>query len=84
MLELNTKLMHSDILRRLNTIKKPQKHLTSKLGISRATFWRLSAGKDITMQTFLTLVTWLEKEPTRYIKPKQNENTLRLHNRNSR
>ena len=82
MLELDTKLMHSDILKRLNAIKKPQKYLTDKLGISRATFWRLSTGNDITMQTFLKLVTWLEKEPTRYIKPQQNEKTHRIHNRN--
>ena len=81
MLELDTKLMHSDILKRLNAIKKPQKYLTDKLGISRATFWRLSTGNDITIQTFLKLVTWLEKEPTRYIKTKQNEKKNSIYNR---
>lgn len=66
MLTLDTKLMHKDILKRLNLIKKPQKHLTEKLNISRSTFWRLQNGKDITMKTFLILVFWLENEPTRY------------------
>lgn len=37
MLELNTKLIHSDILKRLNAIKKPQKPLT--LGSLDRIFW---------------------------------------------
>ena len=73
MLELDTKLMHSDILKRLNAIKKPQRYITDKLGISRSTFWRLSTGQDITIETFLTLINWLEKEPNRYIKETKNE-----------
>lgn len=68
MLTLDNKLMHKDILKRLNSIKKPQRHLTEKLGISRATFFRLSKGHDITMHTFLTLANWLEKDLERYIK----------------
>ena len=83
MLELDTKLMHSDILKRLNAIKKPQRYITDKLGISRATFWRLSTGQDITMETFLTLITWLEKEPNRYIKETKNEKKNRIYNRNN-
>ena len=81
MLELDTKLMHSDILKRLNAIKKPQRYITDKLGISRSTFWRLSTGQDITMETFLTLITWLEKEPNRYIKETKNEKKNRIFNR---
>jgi len=83
MLELDTKLMHSDILKRLNAIKKPQRYITDKLGISRSTFWRLSTGQDITMETFLTLITWLEKEPNRYIKETKNEKKNRIYNRSS-
>lgn len=83
MLELDTKLMHSDILKRLNAIKKPQRYITDKLGISRSTFWRLSTGQDITMETFLTLITWLEKEPNRYIKETKNEKKNRIYNRNN-
>ena len=81
MLELDTKLMHSDILKRLNAIKKPQRYITDKLGISRSTFWRLSTGQDITMETFLTLITWLEKEPNRYIKETKNEKKNSIYNR---
>ena len=83
MLELDTKLMHSDILKRLNAIKKPQRYITDKLGISRSTFWRLSTGQEITMETFLTLITWLEKEPNRYIKETKNEKKNRIYNRNN-
>lgn len=66
-MRLNTKRMHGDILRRLSSIDKPQKYLTSKLGISRATFWRLGQGKEITVSTFLTLVKWLDKDANYYI-----------------
>ena len=81
MLELDTKLMHSDILKRLNAIKKPQRYITDKLGISRSTFWRLSTGQDITIETFLTLINWLEKEPNRYIKETKNEKKNSIYNR---
>ena len=81
MLELDTKLMHSDILKRLNAIKKPQRYITDKLGISRSTFWRLSTGQDISMETFLTLINWLEKEPNRYIKETKNEKKNSIYNR---
>ena len=77
MLELDTKLMHKDILIRLNRIKKPQRHLTKKLNIARSTFWRISKNRDITMNTFLILVYWLEYDPSRYIKKMKNETTTR-------
>ena len=83
MLELDTKLMHSDILKRLNAIKKPQRYITDKIGISRSTFWRLSTGQDITIETFLTLINWLEKEPNRYIKETKNEKKNSIYNRSS-
>lgn len=62
--------MHLDILKRLNSINKPQKYLTKKLGISRATFWRLSQGHELKMNTFLKLVEWLEMPLERYINHK--------------
>ena len=64
---LDTKKMHRDILRRLNSIDKPQKYLTEKLGVSRATFWRLSQGHEMKTNTFLRLVEWLEHDVNRYI-----------------
>ena len=78
MLELDTKLMHKDILKRLNAIKKPQQHLTKKINVARSTFWRISQNKDITMNTFLKLVHWLEHDPSRYIKKRKNENKRSL------
>lgn len=66
-MRLKTKLMHRDILIRLNSINKPQRYLTEKLGISRSTLWRLNLEKDITVETFLKLVQWLERSPERYI-----------------
>jgi predicted DNA-binding transcriptional regulator AlpA len=65
---LDTQKMHSDILRRLNSINKPQRYLTQKLGVSRATFWRLSKGQELKVNTFLKLVEWLEHDVNRYLK----------------
>jgi len=73
-MSLDTKKIHFDILKRLNSINKPQRHLTEKIGISRATFWRLSKGHDITTSTFFILVEWLEKDINRYIKNINHEN----------
>lgn len=71
MLILDTKKIHADILKRLNKIKKPQRHLTTKLGVSRATFWRLSQGHELKVNTFLKLVNWLEKDVNDYLKIKK-------------
>jgi len=67
---LDTKKIHKDILIRLIKIEKPQKYLTEKIGISRATFWRLSKGEahELKVGTLLKLVDWLEKDITHYIK----------------
>lgn len=66
-MKLDTVKMHSDILKRLNSIGRPQRYLTKKLGVSRATFWRLSQGHELKVNTFLKLVEWLEKDINRYI-----------------
>ena len=71
---LKTQLIHTDILKRLNEIKKPQRYITEKLNISRSTMFRMSQNKDITMNTFLTLLNWLNYEPNRYIKPRHRWN----------
>jgi plasmid maintenance system antidote protein VapI len=63
----DTKKMHTDILRRLNSIKKPQRYLTEKLGVHRSTLYRISQGNDITTKTFLTLIKWLDYPAERYL-----------------
>jgi hypothetical protein len=63
----DTRLIHKDILKKLNAINKPQRYLTEKLNISRATFWRMQQGKRITIDVFLTVLNWLDNEPQRYI-----------------
>lgn len=66
-MKLDTVKMHRDILRRLNSINKPQKYLTEKLGVSRATFHRLSKGHEMKVNTFLKLVEWMEKDVNEYL-----------------
>jgi len=67
MLIFDSKKMHSDILKKLYLVGKPQKYLTEKLNVSRSTFWRLSQNKEVTMQSFLILINWLDKDPNKYI-----------------
>jgi hypothetical protein len=73
MMLLDTALMHKDILKKLYAIEKPQRYLTEKLKISRSTLFRMSHNKELTMTTFLILITWLDECPSRYIKPKQRK-----------
>ena len=67
MYTIDTKKLHKDILKKLSYVKKPQRHLTEKLNVSRSTFWRLSQGKTIEFETFFILIDWLYKEPNDYI-----------------
>ena len=70
-MRLRTDKMHKDILKRLNSINKPQRYLTEKLGVARSTMWRLGQGKDITVSTFLILAEWLDdgiQDINKYIK----------------
>ena len=73
MYQLNTKKLHTDILKKLNEINKPQRYLPNKIGVSRMVLWRIQNNGEITMKTFLRLLDWLDKEPGRYIKWTKNK-----------
>lgn len=64
---LDTKQMHRDIIKKLNKDMLPQRHLTEQLGIGRATFWRLSKGHELKVNTFLKLLTWLDRDINIYL-----------------
>jgi len=65
--------LHTDILKRLNELKRPQQYLENKLIISRATIFRLSKDKEILFETFFKLIDWLGEEPEKYIKLKKQK-----------
>lgn len=73
MYQINTKKLHTDILKKLNEINKPQRYLPNKIGVSRMVLWRIQNNGEITMKTFLRLLDWLDKEPGRYIKWTKNK-----------
>ena len=74
----DAKKMHSDILKRLNKINKSQRHLKeTSIGVERSTLYRLSQNKHITMETFLILVEWLDKDANYYIKKDKTDGTAR-------
>ena len=75
-MELDTNKIHRHILKKLNRLNKPQKYLAEKLIISRVTFYRLSLGKDITVETLFKLVQWLDKDINSYIKYNGEEKRL--------
>jgi len=66
-LKVDTIRLHSDILARLNRLGKPQKYLVEKLKISRSVFFRLSVGHEMSLDTFLKLVNWIDRDINDYI-----------------
>jgi transcriptional regulator with XRE-family HTH domain len=66
-ISLNTARIHRAILKKLNELDKPQAYLNERIGISRATLWRLSQNKDITMETYFKLIQWLDVDFDEYI-----------------
>lgn len=64
---INYNLLHSRVLKKLNEINKPQKHLSEKLKISRVTLFRISKNNEITIETFLKLVNWLDEDVNKFI-----------------
>jgi len=66
-LTFKTRKMHTDIIKRLDSIKKPRYYLEKKLGISHTVFQRMNKQKHITMKTFIILLEWLDKDASEYI-----------------
>ena len=64
---INSSLLHTRILQRLNAINKPQRELPKRLKINRSTLFRMSKNKPITMETFLNVVHWLDEDPNKFI-----------------
>lgn len=65
--------LHKEILKKLNSIKKPQRFLDNKKSsvISRSTLQRMRTGKPILMETYFKLIEWLEEEPMKFLKYKR-------------
>ena len=59
--------LHSDILARLNRLGKPQRYFSEKLKISRSVLFRLSVGHEMSLDTFLKIVNWLDRDINDYI-----------------
>ena len=67
-MKINHQMMHRDIVRRLNSINKPQSHLAKRLEIGRSTIWRLNKGKEISTTNFFKIIAWLDNGIEKYIK----------------
>lgn len=72
---IDRKKLHTDILKRLNEIEKPQRYLEKRINISRATIYRLlKKDANLDFSTFFKLIDWLSEEPETYIKLKKMKN----------
>lgn len=65
---LNNEKLSRDLYKRLNEIEKPQAYICDRLGLTRSTFWRISRGRPITLETFFKLMGWLDADLNQYIK----------------
>lgn len=64
--------IHTDILKRLKELQKPQRYLEKRINLSRATLSRLlKKDADIEFSTFFKLINWLGENPEKYIKIKR-------------
>ena len=81
-MKLNHDKLHTDVLIKLKRLNTSQRLGCKKIGISRATLNRLSKGKPIFLETYLTLVDWLESNLEYYIE--RDERPAYIQNRISR
>lgn len=65
-MKFNQKLLDIDLKKKQFYELKSEKETNKEIGISRATRWRISKGKEMTMATFLKCLEWLNQEPNRY------------------
>lgn len=68
MYTLDTDRLYRDVTKKRYKAKLSQNDVVREIDLSRSTFFRLSHDKDITMHTFLKLITWLDTDANRYIK----------------
>ena len=66
-MELDTIMLHRHIVRKLRLMSEPQRYLTERVGVSRATMWRLTQGHELKTNTLLKLVEWLDEDINKYI-----------------
>lgn len=60
--------MHTDIVRKLNRLNVSQRQASEKIGISRATIFRVYKQKPILLETYIKITDWLEQDLDYYIK----------------
>jgi len=75
---LDRKKLHTDILKRLNQLGKPQRYLEKRINLSCATLSRLlKEDSSLNFDTFFKLIDWLSEEPETYIKLKKIEKSCK-------
>lgn len=66
--ELNQKILHIDINKYQRGLMWSEKQMNNAMGICKATRYRISVGKPITMETFLKCISFLDTDVTRYFR----------------
>lgn len=71
---IDRKKLHTNILKRLNQLEKPQRYLETRINLSRSTLHRLlKEDANLDFVTFFKLINWLGEEPKKYIKFKKDQ-----------
>lgn len=60
-------LLHRDVKSKMRLSAMSQNEMVENIGVARSTLWRLSKGKDITLETLIKLLEWTKKDINRYI-----------------
>lgn len=68
--------MHTDIVKKLNRLNISQRQASERIGISRATIFRVSKYKPLQLETYIKITDWLEKDLNYYIKVKKRPNYI--------
>ena len=64
---VNYKLLHTDIIKKLNSLKLSQRSGAKQMGVSRSTINRIYNAKPLLLETYLLITDWLHKDLEKYI-----------------
>ena len=65
-MDFNYKILDMDIRKTQFTNEMSEKQVCTKIGISRATLWRMGLGKPVTMEVFCKMAAFTKMPVERY------------------
>ena len=79
-MKINYNLLHLELIKKIHKLNLTQNQACEAIGIVRPTIFRISKGKTITLETYLILCDWLERDLDYYVirgrRPRYVDNRL--------